>query len=120
MAVDGNQVTKHVPVQFKVDRWAGTAGSLDVDVQAEMIHLAQKIDATMAPETPADAPMHVLADDGVYHRHEGNVDFNGSVVMTHDRDLFNSAQLHGQFGTDPPTPTPPDRHRSVLPPPSAT
>jgi lipopolysaccharide transport protein LptA len=114
MHFDGNHLTNHVPVQFKVDRWTGTAGSLDVDVQAEMVHLAQKIDATMAPETPADAPMHVLADDGIYHRREGNVDFNSNVVMTHDRDRFNSAQLHSQFGPDRRTLIALEGHGSVL------
>src|SRR5258708_6012976 len=114
MHFDGNHLTNHVPVQFKVDRWAGTAGSLDVDVQAEMVHLAQKIDATMAPETPADAPMHVLADDGIYHRREGNVDFNSNVVMTHDRDRFNSAQLHSKFGPDRRTLIALEGHGTVL------
>ncbi len=114
MHFDGNRLTNHVPVQFKVDRWTGTAGALDVDVQAEMVHLAQKIDATMAPETPADEPMHVLADDGVYHRREGNVDFNSNVVMTHDRDRFNSAELHGQFGPDRRTLIALEGHGTVL------
>lgn len=97
---DGNRLTNHIPVQFKIDRWTGTAGALDMDVQAEMMRLFEKLDATMAGETPVDAPMHLNSQEGVYHRREGNVDFTSNVVMTRDRDRFNSNTLHGQFGPD--------------------
>lgn len=100
MHFDGNRLTNHIPVQFKIDKWTGTAGALDMDVQAEMLRLFEKIDANMAGETPADAPMHLNSQEGIYHRREGNVDFTSNVVMTRDRDRFTSNTLHGQFGPD--------------------
>ena len=61
---DGNHLTNHIPVQFTVDRWNGTAGALDLDVQAEAMRFFQKIDATMTPATPQESPMHLVAQEG--------------------------------------------------------
>jgi lipopolysaccharide export system protein LptA len=100
MHFDGTHLTNHVRVNFKVDNWTGTAGALDLAVKEEMLHLFEKIDGTMAPETPADAPMHVVAQDGVYRRKENSADFTTDVVMTRDRDRFNAARVSGRFGAD--------------------
>src|SRR6185436_6498173 len=44
---DGNRLTNNIPVQFKVDRWHGKAGALELDVNGETLHLAKQIDASM-------------------------------------------------------------------------
>jgi lipopolysaccharide transport protein LptA len=100
MHFDGIHLTNHIPVRYRIDGWTGTAGALDLDVKGETLHLFEKIDATMAPETPADAPMHLLAQEGVYRRKENSADFTKDVVMTRDLDRFNAAHVAGRFGAD--------------------
>ncbi len=60
---DGNRLTNHIPVQFKIDRWVGTAGALDLDVQAEQLKLYDKIDATAPPLDANDSTMNLKAGD---------------------------------------------------------
>src|ERR1700682_2379659 len=98
----GNRLANHVPVRCRVDRWTGNAGALDLDVQGELLRLFEKIDATMAPETPADAPMHLVAQEGIYRRKENSFDFTNNVVMTRDRDRFNAGHVLGRLAADRP------------------
>src|SRR5207302_1920526 len=63
---DGNRLTNHIPVQFKVDEWFGNAGALDLDVQGEILRLYEKVDATTHPATRADSPMNLKAQEGVF------------------------------------------------------
>jgi lipopolysaccharide transport protein LptA len=100
MHFDGNRLTNHIPVEFKVDLWTGKAGGLDLDVQGEMLRLFEKIDATQAPDTPAVGPLHLTAQEGIYRRKENNIDFTTDVVMTRDLDRFNAAHVLGRFGAD--------------------
>jgi len=65
---DGNRLTNHIPVQFKVDRWTGNAGALDLDVKEESLHLFEKVDATMVPADPAQSQMTLKAQDGMLRR----------------------------------------------------
>jgi len=83
---DGNHLTNHIKVNFRIDRWTGSGGALDLDVQAEMLHLFDKIDATMQPSEPGELPMNLKADDGVFRRKENNVDFTAHVLFTHGDD----------------------------------
>ena len=83
---DGNHLTNHIKVNFRIDRWTGSGGALDLDVQAEMLHLFDKIDATMQPAEPGELPMNLKADDGLFRRKENNVDFTANVVFTHGDD----------------------------------
>src|ERR1044072_3950819 len=52
---DGNRLTNHIPVQFKIDEWVGNAGALDLDVQGEELRLYQKVNATTQPSTAAES-----------------------------------------------------------------
>jgi lipopolysaccharide export system protein LptA len=83
---DGNHLTNHIPVNFRIDRWIGSGGALDLDVQSEMLHLFEKVDATMQPAEPGELPMNLKAQDGVFRRKENNVDFTTNVVSTHGGD----------------------------------
>src|SRR5712691_5936707 len=49
---DGNRLRNDIPVEFKIDRWLGNAGALDLDVQAEILHLSKQVAATMTPALP--------------------------------------------------------------------
>ncbi|HEX3578987.1 MAG TPA: LPS export ABC transporter periplasmic protein LptC, partial [Thermoanaerobaculia bacterium] len=97
---DGNHLSNHVAVNFKIDRWTGSGGALDMDVPGEMLRLYEKIDATMAPETPADSPLNIKGQEGVFRRKENVADFTKDVVATRDADRFNVDHILGRFGAD--------------------
>lgn len=97
---DGNHLTNHIPVQYTIDRWNGTAGAIDLDVQAEAMRFFQKIDATMTPATPQESPMRLMAQEGTFKRKENSAEFLERVVVTRDYDRVESDRVSGRFGTD--------------------
>ncbi|HSY50678.1 MAG TPA: LptA/OstA family protein [Thermoanaerobaculia bacterium] len=97
---DGTHLTNHVAVSFQVDRWNGTGGALDLDVQAEMLRLYDKVDATLSPETPAESPLNVKGQEGNFHRKENFAEFTKDIVATRDADRFNVDHMLGRFGGD--------------------
>jgi lipopolysaccharide transport protein LptA len=97
---DGNHLTNHIPVNFRIDRWTGSGGALDLDVQAEMLHLFEKIDATMQPSEPGELPMNLKAQDGVFRRKENNVDFTTNVIYTHGDDRVAADHMAARFTPD--------------------
>jgi lipopolysaccharide export system protein LptA len=97
---DGNHLTNHVAVNFKVDRWVGSGGALDMDVPGEAVRLYEKVDATMAPETPAESPLNIKSQEGVFRRKENFAEFTKDVVATRDSDRFNVDHITGRFGAD--------------------
>jgi lipopolysaccharide export system protein LptA len=97
---DGNHLSNHVAVNFKVDRWVGSGGALDMDVPAEMLRLYEKVDATMAPETPAESPLNIKAQEGFFRRKENLAEFTKDVVATRDTDRINVDHILGRFGAD--------------------
>ena len=102
---DGNHLTNHIPVNFKVDRWVGSGGALDLDVPGEMLRLYEKVDATMAPTSPDESPLNIKGQEGVFRRKENYADFTKDVVATRDADRFNVDHVLGRFGAD---------HKSLL------
>jgi lipopolysaccharide export system protein LptA len=97
---DGNRITNHIPVQFTIDRWRGKAGALDLDVQAEELRLFEKLDATMQPATPAESPMNLKSEEGVFRRQQNTVDFNTNVTMTRAGDRLVARHMVGRFTPD--------------------
>lgn len=97
---DGVHLTNHVAVNFKIDRWTGSGGALDMDVQGEMLRLYEKVDATMAPATPAESPLNIKGQEGVFRRKENFADFTKDVVATRDSDRFTVDHVTGRFGAD--------------------
>jgi lipopolysaccharide export system protein LptA len=97
---DGNHLTNHVAVNFKVDRWTGSGGALDMDVPGEMLRLYDKVDATMAPETAAESPLNIKGQEGFFRRKENYAEFTKDVVATRDADRFNVDHILGRFGAD--------------------
>ena len=100
IAFDGRHLTNHIPLEFKIDRWTGQGGALDVDVEAEIIRLFDKLTATMTPVLPTEAPMTLESPDGVFRRKENDVSFNQGVVMTRLADRFNADTMVGRFTQD--------------------
>ncbi len=97
---DGNRLTNHIPVQFKIDRWVGNAGALDLDVQGEQLRLYDKVDATMQPADATDTPLNLKAQEGIFRRKENNVGFTTDVVITRDSDRLVSDHAVAQFTSD--------------------
>jgi lipopolysaccharide export system protein LptA len=97
---DGNHLTNRIPVSFRVDRWTGNAGALDLDVPGESLRLFEKVDATMTPENPADDTMNLKAQDGVFRRADGLVEFTNNVVMTRGLDRLNAERVISTFTQD--------------------
>ena len=100
MHYDGNRLTNKIPVQFKIDRWTGNAGSLDMDVPAETLRLFAKMHATMKPETPQEAPMTISSDEGTFRRKENDVTFDRDVVVTRAADKLTCDHSVGRFTID--------------------
>ncbi len=97
---DGNHLTNHIPVAFRVDRWTGNAGALDLDVPGESLHLFEKIDAIMTPEDPTDDKMNLKAQDGVFRRKENVVEFTSNVLMTRAFDRLSADRVVSRFTQD--------------------
>jgi Uncharacterized protein conserved in bacteria len=100
MHYDGSHLTNHIPVQFKIDRWTGRAGALDLDIENEMLKLTDDIDATLQPAHPGESAMRLLSHEVVYRRKENNFDFTSKVVMTRDLDRLNADHVMGRFTAD--------------------
>lgn len=97
---DGNHLTNHVAVNFKIDRWTGSGGALDMDVPGEMLRLFEKVDATMAPESPAESPLNIKGQEGFFRRKENVADFTKDVVATRDADRISVDHILGRFGAN--------------------
>jgi len=97
---DGNRLTNHIPVQFKIDRWVGNAGALDLDVQAEQLRLYEKVDSTMQPADANDSPTNLKAQEGLFRRKENDVAFTSDVLMTRDTEKLVSDRVIAQFTKD--------------------
>lgn len=97
---DGNHLTNHIPVSFRVDRWTGNAGALDLDVPGESLRLYEKVDATMTPENPAEDKMNLKAQDGVFKRAENWVEFTQNVVLTRAFDRMTAERVLSKFTQD--------------------
>lgn len=97
---DGNRLTNNIPVQFIIDRWHGTAGSLDLDVQGETMRLSKTIDAQMTPAIATEPQMTIKANDGVFRRRDNDVEFTKDVVMTRGADRLSADHMTGKFSAD--------------------
>jgi len=97
---DGNHLTNHIAVNFRVDRWTGRGGALDLDVQAETLHLFERMEGTLQPSEPGELPMNLAAQDGMFRRKENNVDFNQNVVYTHGGDRVTCDHMAARFTPD--------------------
>ena len=97
---DGNRLTNDIPVQFKIDRWQGNAGALDIDVQAETIQLLKTVTATMTAEKPNDPPMTLKGAESLFRRRENDVTFTREVEMTRAADRLTGDRITGRFTPD--------------------
>lgn len=97
---DGNHLTNHIPVSFRVDRWTGHSGALDIDVPGESLRLFEKLDATMTPEDPNDDKMNLKAQSVFFVRKENYAEFTQDVVMTRAYDRMSADRVISRFTQD--------------------
>lgn len=97
---DGNRLTNHIPVHFTIDRWSGNAGSIDLDVQAELLSLHDNVEATMQPQTADEQPMNLKSHDAVFRRNEHSVEFTSNVVATRGADRTTADRMVAHFTPD--------------------
>ncbi|MBK5258668.1 MAG: LPS export ABC transporter periplasmic protein LptC [Thermoanaerobaculia bacterium] len=97
---DGTRLTNDIPVTFRIDRWQGKGGALDLDVEGETIRLLKTVDATMTPPTKGDPGMTLRAEESVFRRRENDVTFTSNVVMTRGPDKLSGDRMVGKFTQD--------------------
>lgn len=97
---DGARLTNDIPVQFKVDRWVGRAGALDLDVQGETLRLHKDVTATMAALQPAEAPMTIRGSESMFRRRENTVEFKEKVQMDRGNESVRANWMLGRFTSD--------------------
>ena len=100
MHFDGNRLTNEIPVQFRIDRWNGKAGALDLDVQAETLRLHKQVEATMTPAQPAEVPMTLQSAETVFHRRENTINFNNAVQMVRGPESASADTMFARFTQD--------------------
>jgi lipopolysaccharide transport protein LptA len=101
---DGARLTNDIPVEFKVDRWDGKAGALDLDVAGETLRLHKNVTATMAPqqspEQTTEQPMTIAGAESVFRRTENVVEFTQAVQMNRGPESLRSDYMIGRFTQD--------------------
>jgi LPS export ABC transporter protein LptC/lipopolysaccharide transport protein LptA len=104
---DGARLTNDIPVEFKVDRWDGKAGALDLDVAGETLRLHKDVTATMAavplnapPGAPAEMPMTISGREGLFKRQANTVEFRDAVRMTRAAESVKADYMLGRFTQD--------------------
>ncbi len=97
---DGTRLTNKIPVKFKIDRWQGNAGAMEMDVPGEMVRLLNQVTATMMPGRPNEPPMTLAGADALFRRKENDVTFTQNVVMTRAADRLTADRVAGRFTND--------------------
>jgi len=97
---DGSRLRNDIPVEFKVDRWDGKAGALDLDVAGETLRLHKNVTATMAPQHPTEQPMTIAGEESLFRRTENVVEFTKAVKMDRGPESLRSDYMIGRFTPD--------------------
>lgn len=100
IAFDGNRLTNDIPLEFKIDRWDGKAGALDLDVAGETLRLHKNVTAVMAPANPAEMPMTLTGEQSIFHRRENTVTFDKKVEMVRGPENVKVDWMIGRFTQD--------------------
>jgi len=97
---DGARLTNEIPVTFRVDRWQGKAGALDLDVQGETLRLFKQVEATMAVVQPNEVPMTIKGTETIFRRVENTVEWKENVSMDRGPERLRSDWMLGRFSQD--------------------
>ena len=97
---DGNRLTNDVAVDFKIDRWNGKAGALDLDVAGETLRLHKNVTAVMVPASPNELPMTLTGEQSIFHRRDNTVTFERAVQMVRGPENVRADFVIGRFTQD--------------------
>jgi LPS export ABC transporter protein LptC len=97
---DGARLTNDIPVQFRIDRWQGKAGALDLDVQGETLRLHKNVDATMAVVQPNELPMTIRGTESIFRRNDNTLEFIEHVQLDRGPERVSSDRMFGRFTQD--------------------
>lgn len=97
---DGTRLMNEIPVQFKIDRWTGNAGALDLDVQSETMRLHKNVTAVMTVLQPGEPATTLKGEETIFHRRENVVTFHRSVDMSRGADNLRADMVTGRFTQD--------------------
>ena len=97
---DGARLTNQIPVQFRIDRWQGRAGALDLDVQGETLKLFKGVEAMMAVVQPGELPMTIRGTESIFRRQENTVEWKENVQMDRGPERVSSDWMMGRFTQD--------------------
>ena len=97
---DGTRLTNDIPVQFRIDRWQGKAGALDMDVQNETVRLHKKVTATMAVVQPGEVPMTINGTESIFRRNENTLEWKDRVQLDRGPERVSSDWMLGRFTQD--------------------
>lgn len=97
---DGARLMNDIPVQFRVDRWQGNAGALDLDVQGETLRLFKEMNATMVVVQPGELPMTVKSAETMFRRRENTVEFKERVQLDRGPESLRANWMLGRFTQD--------------------
>ncbi|HEX6101045.1 MAG TPA: LptA/OstA family protein [Thermoanaerobaculia bacterium] len=97
---DGARLTNDIPVQFRVDRWQGKAGALDLDVQGEILRLHKQVDANMAVVQPGEVPMSVRGTESIFRRNDNTLEWKENVQLDRGPEHLTSDWMLGRFTQD--------------------
>jgi lipopolysaccharide transport protein LptA len=97
---DGARLTNQIPVQFRVDRWEGKAGALNLDVQGEILHLSKEVEAHMAVVAPGEVPMSLRGVESIFRRRENTVEWKERVQLDRGPERVSSDWMLGRFTQD--------------------
>lgn len=97
---DGARLTNQIPVQFRIDRWQGRAGALDLDVQGETLKLFKGVEAMMAVVQPGELPMNLRGTESIFRRQENTVEWKENVQMDRGPERVSSDWMMGRFTQD--------------------
>jgi len=97
---DGARLTNDIPVQFRIDRWQGKAGALDLDVQGETLRLHKNVEATMAVVQPGEMPMNIHGTESIFRRNENTLEWKERVQLDRGPERVSSDWMLGRFTPD--------------------
>ena len=97
---DGTRLSNNIPVTFRVDRWQGKAGALELDVPGETLRLFKSVEATMAVVQPSELPTTVRGTESIFRRKENTIEWKETVQMDRGPERLRSDWMLGRFTPD--------------------
>lgn len=97
---DGARLTNDIEVQFRIDRWQGKAGALDLDVQGETLRLFKHVEAAMILVQPNEVPTTVQGTESIFRRHDNTLEWKDKVRMDRGPERVVSDWMLARFTQD--------------------